>query len=959
VNRLNLPKPTSQLDLYVAQFGRKLDFTAAGELTTILRVPAGMMSTATLQALVSGLPANASFALDIGNNGSTEWSGTVANNSTNSSPDLAAAFNAYWVAQGAPVAGSLDVPVKVTMSQPGQVLLTNLQVTTAGSKQRTLRLNAGAVTQGTLDLALGGSGQQAISVAVDVGADGSLDWTNSVSTTLPVRLTTGNLSTALSSYLTGKSGPVDVPIRIYVAPDVPVVLYDAAVTMQPVVDLAAGGLGVGSVAASGSSATTYLEGDQAPVQATLSNPSSQASGPVTAAFFATAEGWGDWYIGSAFVANIPANGSAPVAILWDTTGFNGVVPVKVVVNPYGRTGETSTSNNTATTQVSITPLNPPPAVDFSATPTLGGAPLSVQFTSVVTNSVTSYAWNFGDGQTSGAANPAHSYTASGVYTVTLTASGPGGIATKRRSSYITVTNTPTPPVAAFSATPVSGVTPLDVVFTNQSTGTITSWQWSFGDGQTSSAANSTHRYTTPGVYAVTLTASGPGGSDVETKVGYIQVSEPVAAPVAAFSATPTAGAAPLAVQFTDQSTGSITGWQWNFGDGTTSTAQSPAHTYNAAGLYTVTLTISGPGGSDVKAKISYIKVYPPPIAPDANFTAIPRTGRAPLAVQFTDASSGDVTSWVWSFGDGATSTARNPSHQYAAVGSYTVALTMIGPHGSDTETKTSYIEVAAAPVAAFSASPTAGAPPLSVLFTDESTGSMTAWTWDFGDGATSTVQHPAHLYETSGVYTVRLTVSGPGGSNSVTKSELIQVSPDVGAVTPTARFTLTPDSGAAPLSVQFTDQSSGTIATWVWSFGDGRSSSAQHPTHLFTDVGIYTITLKVEGAAGSSTKSQQVRVAPALPQFSAAPTTPGGMTIDFTFNPPANVTSWLWDFGDGKSSSEQNPVHTYATAGLYTVRLTVYGANELSSSWERGIEVKQSEPIPPAGFNLYIPTVRR
>src|SRR5690606_38309547 len=182
---------------------------------------------------------------------------------------------------------------------------------------------------------------QAISIAVDVGADGSLDWTNSVSTTLPVRLTTGNLATALSNYLAGKSGPVDVPIRIYVAPDMDVKLYDAVITMQPTVDLAAGGLGVGGgVMASGSSATTYLEGDQVPVQATLSNPSNQASGPVTAAFFATAEGWGDWYIGSAFVANIPAGGSAPVGITWDTTGFSGNVPVKVVVNPYGRTGET-------------------------------------------------------------------------------------------------------------------------------------------------------------------------------------------------------------------------------------------------------------------------------------------------------------------------------------------------------------------------------------------------------------------------------------------------------------------------------------------------------------------------------------------------------------------------------------------------------------------------------------------
>jgi hypothetical protein len=140
--RLNLPENVTTSKTYQVQYARRLSFAAAGSQTTTLRVPAGMASTATLQALVSGLPASASFALDIGADSSDEWTGTVANASTNSSPDLAAAFNAYWVAQGAPVTGSLDVPVKVTMSQPGQVLLSNLQFSTSGSKQRTLRLPA-------------------------------------------------------------------------------------------------------------------------------------------------------------------------------------------------------------------------------------------------------------------------------------------------------------------------------------------------------------------------------------------------------------------------------------------------------------------------------------------------------------------------------------------------------------------------------------------------------------------------------------------------------------------------------------------------------------------------------------------------------------------------------------------------------------------------------------------------
>jgi hypothetical protein len=352
--RLNLPENITTSKTYAVQYARRLPFSVSGSQVTTLTVPAGMASTVALQALASGLPASASFALDIGNDGSTEWSGTVANASTNSSPDLAAAFNAYWAARGAPVAGSLDVPVKVTMSQPGQVLLTNLQMTTAGSKQRTLRLNAGTVTQATLDLALGGSGQQAISVAVDVGADGSLDWTNSVSTTLPVRLMTGDVAAAFNTYLAGKSGSVDVPIRIFVAPDLPVTLYDASIAMQPAADLRVAGLAASAPAAQVQAATAgYESGDVVPLSATVTNPGSSDSGPLTVAFFADAAGWGDWYIGSAFVENIAPGGSAQATTEWNTLGFSGPVTVTAVVNPYGSSTETNYANNRTTTTVQI------------------------------------------------------------------------------------------------------------------------------------------------------------------------------------------------------------------------------------------------------------------------------------------------------------------------------------------------------------------------------------------------------------------------------------------------------------------------------------------------------------------------------------------------------------------------------------------------------------------------------
>lgn len=169
-----------------------------------------------------------------------------------------------------------------------------------------------------------------------------------------------------------------------------------------------------------------------------------------------------------------------------------------------------------------------------------------------------------------------------------------------------------------------------------------------------------------------------------------------AAPFANFTATPTSGPAPLTVNFGDASTGNITAWSWNFGDGTTSTGQTAIKTYANPGTYTVALTVSGPSGNNTATKNSLISVAAAPTTPIADFSATPTSGTPPLTVRFTDSSTGDITNRSWDFGDGGTSTWRNPSHSYAAAGTYTVALTVTGPGGTNTKTQTGYITVAAA-----------------------------------------------------------------------------------------------------------------------------------------------------------------------------------------------------------------------------------------------------------------------
>lgn len=401
---------------------------------------------------------------------------------------------------------------------------------------------------------------------------------------------------------------------------------------------------------------------------------------------------------------------------------------------------------------------------------------------------------------------------------------------------------PPPPAADFGASPTTGDAPLTVAFVDNSTGSISAWSWDFGDSSSSTAQNPAHEYTTPGTYTVALTVTGPGGSDTQTRVAYITVTEPV--PEANFSGNPQTGVVPKLVSFTDLSSGNITSWNWEFGDGGTSTAANPSHEYTTPGTYTVALTVSGPGGSDTKTRVNYISIYEEIIA---NFSAAPTSGAAPLDVSFSDSSSGEISSWFWNFGDGGTSTQQYPGYQYPSPGIYTVTLAVSGPAGSDTKTRTNYIDVSSpgSTVAEFTASPKSGPAPLTVSFTDLSSDNVNSWSWNFGDGGTSSQQNPVYTYSSPGTYPVSLSVTSTSGDDMETKVDYITVS-DPAAIT--ADFEGSPRSGEAPLTVFFTDNSSGDIESWSWNFGDGGGSTQQNPSHQYTSPGSYTVSLSVSGS---------------------------------------------------------------------------------------------------------------
>ena len=249
--------------------------------------------------------------------------------------------------------------------------------------------------------------------------------------------------------------------------------------------------------------------------------------------------------------------------------------------------------------------------------------------------------------------------------------------------------------------------------------------------------------------------------------------------------------------------------------------------------------------NDVSATVAYS-------APLAQFTGNPTSGTSPLTINFSNTSTGTITSYAWTFGDGGTSTSASPSHVYAAAGTYTVKLTVTGPGGSNVQTRTNYISVSAAPVAQFSGSPTAGTFPLTVNFSNTSTGTITAYAWTFGDGGTSTLASPSHVYAAAGTYTVKLTVTGPGGSNTLTRTNYISVS----ASAPVAQFGGGPMTGPYPLTVNFSNTSTGSITGYAWTFGDGGTSTAASPSHAYAAPGKYTVGLTVTGPGGSNTQTR-------------------------------------------------------------------------------------------------------
>lgn len=560
---------------------------------------------------------------------------------------------------------------------------------------------------------------------------------------------------------------------------------------------------------------------------------------------------------------------------WETNGTADVDRLKPWLDP-GNTGNTTCPGMEAAASGTA------PTADFSGTPTTVVVGGSVTFTDLSTNTPTSWSWNFAGGTpaTSTAQNPVIVYNTAGTYNVSLTATNGTGSDTETKTAYITVVEEDAV-IAAFSATPTTVAQGGTVNFTDESIGTITSWDWEFDGGTpaTSTVQNPSITYPTAGTYNVTLTVSDGTDTDEEIKIGYIIVTGPAGTLTASFVASDYEITAGECINFNDQTDGNPTSWSWSFPGAQTSssTNQHPSGIcYNTPGIYDVVLQATNAADQDTYICQDCITVLPDPSQPIANFQANITTIPVGGVVQFTNLSeNGPFNQWSWEFEGGTPATFSDsapPPIAYLQVGCYDVTLRCRKTNNvQDIELKQEYIcvipEATVPPVANFTANYTVIQPGESINFIDLSSGSPYQWTWEFEGVApgqeTSNQQNPVGItYPGVGVYSVTLTVANNFGIDEMEKLLYITVSEDDPCTTaPTVAFDATPRLIAAGSTVQFFDLSTDLPSYHTWSFpgGSPATSNEGSPTNgiRYTLPGIYDVTLTVSNACGASSITKE------------------------------------------------------------------------------------------------------
>lgn len=579
-----------------------------------------------------------------------------------------------------------------------------------------------------------------------------------------------------------------------------------------------------------------------------------------------------------------------------------------------------------------------------------GEDLTVNFVdySFPSDEITAWAWDFGDGNTSTEQHPTHTYAEDGEYIVTL------NIATDTCESsieqHVWLGNGGWNPdcfVWFWYNFPTDDL--LTVQFEALVEGEITDITWDFGDGNSSTELMPTHTYAQEGIYEVSVAATFFNGIDT-CSTSYTEhicldwggwdecdawfynfYIDDENNTVAFFNSAWAAS--------------EIIGYNWDFGDGNTSTEANPVHDYAENGVYEVILSILS---ADSCSATSTMFVY---IDEETHWQGSclasfyfynQEPGSTEIFFENTSWAIGNIVSWAWDFGDGATSNEENPVHNYVELGEYEVTLTITTADGC--ESSATYFvwvddwvwESCQADFWYDVIENEDGT--YSVQFQDFSWETPVAWTWNFGDGATSSEQNPTHTYTSEGFFSVTLEILTADGCTSIIEHPVILddgiwSEPECQAM---FWFELDEDD---PMTLNFMDMSIGDeLSAWTWNFGDGNSSSEQNPTHSYAEGGAYLVTLSIESGDCSQSFSMLVWTDENIfyndsCQALFLPIIQDNyvLLLDISIG---GVVEWSWDLGDGTTSNEPFVEHFYEEEGTYTISLTIVTAEGCTSTFE-------------------------
>jgi gliding motility-associated-like protein len=614
---------------------------------------------------------------------------------------------------------------------------------------------------------------------------------------------------------------------------------------------------------------------------------------------------------------------SPTSFFWDFgNGFNstlqnpqatyfngGTYTVKLVI--------TRGVEKDSTIKVNYITVNPAPNVNFTTNDTLGCQPFSSNFTNtsnISSGGITSYFWDFGNGNTSTAANPSNVYNTSGVFNVQLQATSNAGcskILTK--TGYVVVNPKPD---ADFNFNVVGSCNlPVTVNFMNSTTpGGYTS-TWDLGDGNNSTSNNLTHLYTAVGFYPVSLIVTSTQGCK-DTVVKPVDITSVIQNVNFTKPDTVCAG---NSFSITNNTAPTPTSVLWNFGDATSSTAINPVKTYSTAGTYSIKL-ISFQG----VCKDSIVKNIVVVPKPSGNFMASDTLNcKAPFTVNYTALGLTGASNVTWFFGDGNSSNLPNPTYTYNNPGAYTVSLVLNGAANcTDTIIKPNYIRIVK-PQLSITNLPDSGCAPLNKIpiYNLSFSSLVDSIKWDFGNGDIETSFSPSTTYSSTGNYTVKVIVySKTGCADTFTYPNAIKV-----GIRPVPNFISNPRNACAETSIQFTDLTTSPPATdWFWNFGDGGTSILPNPVHLYTDTGFFNVTLVtgINGCRDSVIFPNYIYIKPPIARFNVSNNCDNPYEKVFENTSIGNITN-AWNFGDANTSAAVNPIHTYASPGVYPVVLTV------------------------------------